>query len=131
MVVPDRQPCFKLTIQSLGDRIAFADEIGFIDARKAAKLADSLEIAGSATRSSKRLEIASIEDIGEMDVYDIQTESGEYLSNGLRVHNCFILGVEDSMASILNWYVEEGDDLQGRFGGGCQPLEHPLAPESC
>ena len=29
---------------------------------------------------------------GEMDVYDIQTESGEYLSaGGLRVHNCFIL----------------------------------------
>ena len=43
-----------------------------------------------------------------MEVYDIQTESGEYLSGNLRVHNCFILAVDDEMSSILNWYVEEG-----------------------
>ena len=115
---PDRQGCFKLTIQSLGDRVTFADEIGFIDSRKAAKLAASLEFTGLATRPSKRLEIESIEHIGEMDVFDIQTESGEYLSTGLRVHNCFILGVEDSMASILNWYVEEGIIFKGGSGAG-------------
>ena len=48
-----------------------------------------------------------------MDVYDIQTESGEYLSSNLRVHNCFILAVDDTMDGILNWYREEGIDLQG------------------
>src|SRR5438132_2126334 len=37
-----------------------------------------------------QLEIETIEELGETDVYDIQTESGEYLSGNLRVHNCFI-----------------------------------------
>jgi len=53
-----------------------------------------------------------------MDVYDIQTESGEYLSGGLRVHNCFILAVDDEMSSILNWYVEEGTIFKGGSGSG-------------
>ena len=43
-----------------------------------------------------------------MEVFDIQTESGEYLSDGLRVQLLFILSVDDSMDSILNWYREEG-----------------------
>ena len=39
------------------------------------------------------MEIDRIEQLGSMEVYDIQTESGEYLSGNLRVHNCFILAV--------------------------------------
>ncbi len=31
---------------------------------------------------------------------------------------CFILGVEDTMASILNWYVEEGMIFKGGSGAG-------------
>ena len=69
-------------------------------------------------RVRRSLQIESVQNIGEMDVYDIQTESGEYLSDGIRVHNCFILGVEDSMASILNWYVEEGTIFKGGSGAG-------------
>ena len=53
-----------------------------------------------------------------MDVYDIQTESGEYLSNNLRVHNCFILAVDDTMDGILNWYREEGTIFKGGSGSG-------------
>ncbi|MEX1006320.1 MAG: vitamin B12-dependent ribonucleotide reductase [Acidimicrobiia bacterium] len=53
-----------------------------------------------------------------MHVYDIQTESGEYLSNNLRVHNCFILAVEDTMDGILNWYREEGIIFKGGSGAG-------------
>jgi ribonucleoside-diphosphate reductase alpha chain len=54
-----------------------------------------------------------------MDVYDIQTESGEYLSaGGLRLHNCFILSVDDTMDSILNWYREEGLIFKGGSGAG-------------
>ena len=62
--------------------------------------------------------IAAIDALGTTDVYDIQTESGEYLSAGLRVHNCFILSVDDSMSSILNWYVEEGIIFKGGSGAG-------------
>ena len=53
-----------------------------------------------------------------MEVYDIQTESGEYLSGSLRVHNCFILAVDDTMDSILNWYREEGLIFKGGSGAG-------------
>ncbi len=53
-----------------------------------------------------------------MEVYDIQTESGEYLSGGLRVHNCFILAVDDTMDSILEWYKEEGLIFKGGSGSG-------------
>ena len=68
--------------------------------------------------ATTEVEIEKIEPIGEMDVYDIQTESGEYLSGNLRVHNCFILAVDDSMNSILNWYREEGIIFKGGSGAG-------------
>jgi ribonucleoside-diphosphate reductase alpha chain len=63
-------------------------------------------------------EIDRIEDLGLMEVYDIQTESGEYLSGNLRVHNCFILAVDDTMDSILEWYREEGLIFKGGSGAG-------------
>ena len=73
------------------------------------------DVAGSNTRTQ---EIVRIEPLGPMEVYDIQTESGEYLSHNLRVHNCFILSVDDSMDSILNWYREEGLIFKGGSGSG-------------
>jgi ribonucleoside-diphosphate reductase alpha chain len=62
--------------------------------------------------------VKRIESLGAMEVYDIQTESGEYLSGGLRVHNCFILAVDDTMDSILEWYKEEGLIFKGGSGSG-------------
>ncbi len=76
---------------------------------------DSLD---DAQTRSENVEIDRIEAIGELDVYDIQTESGEYLSGNLRVHNCFILAVDDAMDSILNWYREEGIIFKGGSGAG-------------
>src|SRR5207247_1751576 len=63
-------------------------------------------------------EIVAIEDLGEMEVYDIQTESGEYLTNNVTVHNCFILSVEDNMESILAWNTKEGNIFRGGSGSG-------------
>jgi ribonucleoside-diphosphate reductase alpha chain len=68
--------------------------------------------------SSTLARVSRIEQLGSMDVYDIQTESGEYLSGGLRVHNCFILAVDDTMDSILEWYKEEGLIFKGGSGSG-------------
>jgi ribonucleoside-diphosphate reductase alpha chain len=65
--------------------------------------------------------VSKIEKLGLMEVYDIQTESGEYLSGSsadLRVHNCFILAVDDTMDSILEWYREEGLIFKGGSGAG-------------
>ena len=114
----DRKGCWTLRIQTAGDRRIFADEIGFLDQVKAEKLEHSFELPGRPARDSKRLEIARIESVGPMEVYDIQTESGEYLSGNLRVHNCFILAVDDTMDSILEWYKEEGLIFKGGSGAG-------------
>jgi ribonucleoside-diphosphate reductase alpha chain len=114
----DRHGCWTLRIQPSGDRRIFADMIGFVDPVKAAKLERSFDHPGLPARGTKRLEIDRIEDLGLMEVYDIQTESGEYLSGNLRVHNCFILAVDDTMDSILEWYREEGLIFKGGSGAG-------------
>jgi ribonucleoside-diphosphate reductase alpha chain len=114
----DRRGCWTLRIQSAGDRRLFADAIGFIDPVKAEKLERSFDKPGRGAHETKRLEIDRIEQLGEMEVYDIQTESGEYLSGNLRVHNCFILAVDDTMDSILEWYREEGLIFKGGSGAG-------------
>jgi len=62
--------------------------------------------------------VSRVERLGTMEVYDIQTESGEYLSGNVRVHNCFILAVDDTMDSILEWYREEGLIFKGGSGAG-------------
>ncbi|MGI9084128.1 MAG: adenosylcobalamin-dependent ribonucleoside-diphosphate reductase, partial [Aeromicrobium sp.] len=113
-----RKGTWTLRIQSAGERRIFADEIGFVDPIKAGKLEASFDKPGLAAHDVKRLEIARVEELGAMEVYDIQTESGEYLSGNLRVHNCFILAVDDSMDSILNWYREEGLIFKGGSGAG-------------
>ncbi|QFU87912.1 adenosylcobalamin-dependent ribonucleoside-diphosphate reductase [Amycolatopsis sp. YIM 10] len=115
---PNRHGCWSLRIQNRGDREIFAAEIGFVDERKSAKLEASLERPGRPAKPTKRLEIECIEDLGPMEVYDIQTDSGEFLAGNLRVHNCFILAVDDSMESILNWYREEGLIFKGGSGAG-------------
>lgn len=114
----DRHDMWTLGIQGLSERITFFDEIGFIDDRKAAMLERSLDRPGRIAGETKCLEIAQVEALGSTEVYDIQTESGEYLSDNLRVHNCFILSVNDTMESILDWYKEEGIIFKGGSGAG-------------
>jgi ribonucleoside-diphosphate reductase alpha chain len=73
---------------------------------------------GKGGSNSVLVTVNQVEPLGSMEVYDIQTESGEYLSGGLRVHNCFILSVDDTMDSILEWYKEEGLIFKGGSGSG-------------
>ncbi|MFP5319943.1 MAG: adenosylcobalamin-dependent ribonucleoside-diphosphate reductase [Acidimicrobiia bacterium] len=106
-----------VTVATDGHR--FADEVGFIDPRPAADLDAALAKVGEAAPPSVRMvEVEGVGVLGDLPVYDIQTESGEYLSGNLRVHNCFILAVDDTMKSILNWYVEEGTIFKGGSGAG-------------
>jgi ribonucleoside-diphosphate reductase alpha chain len=81
-----------------------------------------LRVAPDVGGSDRALtQVSKIEPLGPMEVYDIQTESGEYLSGSsadLRVHNCFILAVDDTMDSILEWYREEGLIFKGGSGAG-------------
>ncbi|WP_256091813.1 LAGLIDADG family homing endonuclease [Micromonospora haikouensis] len=114
----NRKDCWSVRIQNDGDRDLFATHIGFVGAEKMAKLEQSFAKAGRSAGGVKRLEIDRIEPLGAMEVYDIQTESGEFLAGNLRVHNCFILSVDDSMDSILDWYKEEGLIFKGGSGSG-------------
>jgi ribonucleoside-diphosphate reductase alpha chain len=81
-----------------------------------------LRVAPDVGGSDRALtQVSKVEQLGPAEVYDIQTESGEYLSGSsadLRVHNCFILAVDDTMDSILEWYREEGLIFKGGSGAG-------------
>jgi ribonucleoside-diphosphate reductase alpha chain len=81
-----------------------------------------LDVTPDVGGSDRRLtRVSRVEQLGPMEVFDIQTESGEYLSGSsasLRVHNCFILAVDDTMDSILEWYREEGLIFKGGSGAG-------------
>jgi intein/homing endonuclease len=112
----NRKGCWSLLIMTLGDRKRFAQDIGFIGAAKQEKLLESLSRAGLEEGRFKTLQIERIENRGEMEVYDIQTESGEYLSGNIRVHNCFINSVDDTMESILTLAKTEG--MLFKWGSG-------------
>jgi ribonucleoside-diphosphate reductase alpha chain len=115
----DRHDMHEVAISIGSERARFAELVGFVDSRKQGKLLASLDL-----RNPKRCpdlreeEIVAIQPLGDMDVYDIQTESGEYLCNNVAVHNCFILSVEDNMDSILDWNTREGRIFLGGSGSG-------------
>jgi len=115
----DRHDLHEVTISIGSERARFAELVGFVGHAKQAKLLESLSLRGLKRCGDLREEeIVGIEDMGIQDVYDIQTESGEYLSNNIAVHNCFILSIEDSMESILDWIRREGIVFRGGSGSG-------------
>ena len=115
----DRHDLHEVQISIGSERARFAELVGFVSSEKQAKLAESLGLQGMKTCPDLREEeIVSIENVGVEEVYDIQTESGEYLSNNVAVHNCFILSIDDSMESILDWIRREGVIFRGGSGSG-------------
>jgi ribonucleoside-diphosphate reductase alpha chain len=115
----DRYDLHEVAISIGSERARFAELIGFVGHEKQDKLLRSLDL-----RNPKRCpdlreeEIVAIECLGEMNVYDIQTRSSEFLTNNVAVHNCFILSVEDTMESILAWNTKEGNIFRGGSGSG-------------
>ncbi len=48
------------------------------------------DIAGRAVKGTTRLRVVSVEDLGvEIPMYDITTETGDFIANGVVSHNCF------------------------------------------
>ncbi len=116
---PDRHDLHEVAISIGSERARFAELVGFADRRKSDKLLASLSLHNPKRCPDLREEeIVSIEPVGEQDVYDIQTESGEFLAGNVAVHNCFILSVEDTMDSILDWNTREGRIFRGGSGSG-------------
>ncbi len=115
----DRHDMHEVSISIGSERARFAELVGFVSSAKRERLRDSLELRNSKRCPDLRYEeIVAIEDMGVEEVFDIQTETGEYLSNNVAVHNCFILSVEDTMESILDWNTKEGRIFRGGSGSG-------------
>ncbi len=82
-------------------REQFRRRIGFVSAEKESKLAVACSdrFPGKHLPAIREEAVTRLEFAGLMWVYDIQTESGQYLSNNVIVHNCFILSVEDDLVN--------------------------------
>jgi ribonucleoside-diphosphate reductase alpha chain len=112
----DRFDLWELDIALLSERAQFAKRVGFISKKKVNGLEESLDLEGRECPEIRFPEITAIRPMGEMAVYDIQTTSGQYLSGGVLVHNCFINSVEDTMESILGLAKTEG--MLFKYGSG-------------
>ena len=112
----DRHDLHEVDAAIRSERDRFQRHVGFVSERKNARLRQSLTLEGKTCPDVRYSEIVAIEPVGEMDVYDIQTGSGQYLTNSVLVHNCFILSVKDTMESILDWYKTEG--MIFKYGSG-------------
>jgi ribonucleoside-diphosphate reductase alpha chain len=116
----DRFDLHCLSIHKLSECEKFASEIGFIGSKKQEKL----ETGNLKNKKGKRIDkytrvtISNIESLGEHTVYDIQTNTEDYLTNGIRVHNCFIFPVEDNMEDILAHTTREGLVFRAGSGAG-------------
>jgi ribonucleoside-diphosphate reductase alpha chain len=82
-------------------RATFMDQVGFVSEEKNAKLAVacSERFPGKRLPTIRQEEVIRLELAGLQRVYDIQTLSGQYLSNNVIVHNCFILSIEDDLVN--------------------------------
>jgi ribonucleoside-diphosphate reductase alpha chain len=115
----DRHDLHEVEVSIGSERARFAEQVGFVGTDKQGKLLESLSLRDPKRCPDLREEqIVSIELLGAEDVYDIQTESGEFLLQNVAVHNCFILSIEDSMDSILDWIRREGIIFRGGSGSG-------------
>jgi ribonucleoside-diphosphate reductase alpha chain len=65
---------------------------------------------GMMVRRLQPVRVRRIEPLGMHTVFDIQTESGQYLSNHVIVHNCFIQSVSDDLVNpggIMDLWTRE------------------------
>ena len=117
----DRNTYFQLILGYKGERRKFQEAIGFVSGEKSEKLAASIDsdVRGKNIPAKRFETVARIEYVGEQPVYDIQTESGNYLSGNVVVHNCFIQSVTDDLVNdngIMDLWVREARLF--KFGSG-------------
>ena len=109
-----RKVIYSLTIQDEESIANFETHVGFEDSAKAAKLHNRTR---QTSHKQPRIRVDHVEKrTGAVHVYDIQTECGTFWTDGLLVHNCFILSVEDSIESIMSLAKTEG--MLFKYGSG-------------
>ncbi len=82
-------------------RDLFRRHVGFVSTEKKSKLAVacSERFPGKQLPALREEAVVRLEFAGLQRVYDIQTLSGQYLSNNVIVHNCFILSIQDDLVN--------------------------------
>jgi ribonucleoside-diphosphate reductase alpha chain len=97
----NRKVAYQLSIGYSQARKRFRDSVGFVSTDKCGRLdvACSDAFPGKGIPALREEPVERVEYLGPMKVYDIQTGSGQYLSNNILVHNCFILSVKDDLVN--------------------------------
>jgi ribonucleoside-diphosphate reductase alpha chain len=97
----NRATPYHVSIGYAESRSLFNEHVGFISSEKQAKLtvACSDRFPGKNVPAMREEAVLRLEFAGLQQVYDIQTLSGQYLSNNIVVHNCFILSIEDDLVN--------------------------------
>ncbi|PIT87054.1 MAG: ribonucleoside-diphosphate reductase, adenosylcobalamin-dependent [Candidatus Magasanikbacteria bacterium CG10_big_fil_rev_8_21_14_0_10_40_10] len=107
----NRHPLYQLSISYESEIKKYAELIGFISKDKQDKLIQLNKMVGGKQKNNPAEQlVASINYIGEEEVYDIQTDSGKFCANGVVVHNCFIQSVKDDLVNeggIMDLWVRE------------------------
>jgi ribonucleotide reductase alpha subunit/DNA-binding transcriptional regulator WhiA len=115
----DRQDYYHVVIAWGDAKQKFAEQVGFVSPEKRAKLENALTLPGRSVARVRDEVIESINYIGDMDVYDIQTGSHAFLTNNVVVHNCFIQSVSDDLVNeggIMDLWVREARIF--KYGSG-------------
>lgn len=96
-----------LSIFRAEDIRKFYREIGFASKKKKTKLDNLIKkLPIERTNKCERFEkVRSVREIGERTVYDLTTESQEFIANGIKVHNTGKTLFVNSMAKELNMSV--------------------------
>ncbi|MBV9440257.1 MAG: hypothetical protein JOZ24_09725, partial [Candidatus Eremiobacteraeota bacterium] len=118
---PDRHDYYHVVIAWADAKAKFAELIGFVSPDKATKLANVLTLPSRNVTALRDERIVAIEYVGDLDVYDIETESHAFLTNNVVVHNCFIQGVNDDLVNeggIMDLWVREARIYKYGSGSG-------------
>ena len=115
-----RHNSYQVTIAYFSERLKYEQIIGFVSAEKKSKLRRlNNNIEGKSKKSLSELTVVDIAYVGDEMVYDIQTSSSQFSANGVVVHNCFILSVEDDLVNdggIMDLWVREARIF--KYGSG-------------
>jgi ribonucleoside-diphosphate reductase alpha chain len=95
----DRQPAPSPSTAASANAVASAQETHDVAA------ADVTNV-----RTLRQVAVKRIDRVSAQEVFDIQTESGQYLSNNILIHNCFIQSVSDDLVNpggIMDLWTRE------------------------
>lgn len=86
-LAPPRKDSYRLSIASHSELAAFEREVGFVSPRKRGLLEVAVDRKGRRTPDVVHDSVVSVEPVGVEKVYRLVTESGDYLSGNVRVHD--------------------------------------------